>query len=128
MNLLKLYQGDVDAASERFNHALSMQADYLPALLNLAEVKRQQRDFDEAERLYRKASKKVPLDKQLLLTQARFYLYSGNNSKALQTAQQAWELNPQDLAAGFMTMRVHLTMGDPSAAQRIAEQLASPSP
>ena len=123
LGLVKLYQGDVDAASERFNHALSMQADYLPALLNLAEVKRQQRDFDEAERLYRKASKKVPLDKQLLLTQARFYLYSGNNSKALQTAQQAWELNPQDLAAGFMTMRVHLTMGDPSAAQRIAEQL-----
>lgn len=123
LGLVKLYQSDEEAASELFNQALSINKDYVPALLNLAEIKSQQQDFDAAEALYSRASEQDPSNKQLLLTRARFYLFAQKNVKALQMAQQAWKLDGQDLTAGLMVMQVHLIMKNLPAAQQVAEQL-----
>jgi tetratricopeptide (TPR) repeat protein len=74
-----------------------------PVRLNLAmaDIARRVGDADDAEQAYKEAMRQSPYSIPLLMQVTRFYLDNGDHNQAIETAQHAVDISPQDAQVRF---------------------------
>jgi len=78
-----LIDGQLDAAQENFEVALAMEADYVPALVNVSALQMQKGNYAAAKKLAQRALKLSPYQGEALLLWAEVQLYLFKSDKDL---------------------------------------------
>jgi len=89
-----LSRGDLDNARKNFDKAISLQADYRPALLNLAEMDMAQEKYADAERRFSAVLAKDPKSVPAMLGLGKVEAAKRNDAKALTWIERAREADP----------------------------------
>jgi len=84
LGVADLVDGQLDSAQENFQKALSFDAGYVPALVNMSSVFLQKGDYGRAKSMAAKALQASPLQGEALLSlvEAQLYLFKVNNNLA----------------------------------------------
>jgi tetratricopeptide (TPR) repeat protein len=93
--LLLVRKNDMAAASEQFRHALSLRADYVPALKEFGEILANQQKIDKARSYFRKAIELNPGFFETYVSLGFMEQSAGKMSDALAQYEKAAELQPQ---------------------------------
>jgi|GEM_PF-1911289 len=82
LGVADLVDGQLDSAQENFQKALSYDAAYVPALVNMASVYLQKGDYNRAKQVAAKALQISPMQGEALLSiaEAQLYLFKVNNN------------------------------------------------
>ena len=94
LGVADLLDGEPDSARDNFDHALSLDPEYLPAIVNQAAVNLQKADYSGAKNMARLALTSNPLQSEALITlaEAQLYLFK-SNSNLRELAQVSEELH-----------------------------------
>jgi tetratricopeptide (TPR) repeat protein len=84
LGVADLIDGQLDSAKDNFDHALALDADYVPALVNMAAVHLQKGDYSQAKLAAIKALHASPLQGEalIMLAEAQLYLFKTNGNAA----------------------------------------------
>jgi putative PEP-CTERM system TPR-repeat lipoprotein len=115
-------------ARARFEAALKMQADFLPAVQALSTLDRTEgRGADSVRRLETLSAAK-PADEQLLIALAEVQERADQPAKAADTLRRAVKANHRSVTAHAALVRHLLRRGDPQAAMAAAREAAAADP
>lgn len=114
--LLLLQAGDIDSAREKFNRILEIYPDSAPAILYLAEIAYNSKDYKKAVHLYKQAIEK---DGSLLGPRYRLALCNlsdGQNAKAKAYLASELQLSPDNPDILLSMATIFLKLDDPDCA------------
>jgi tetratricopeptide (TPR) repeat protein len=122
--------GDLDAAEKNYRKALSLQPDNAAAQNNLAYLllTREGGDLAEAETLAGKAVAAAPKVASFHDTLARVRMKSGNQRGALESFQNALEIDPDHIEAMIGKASVLAAMGQRAAVRDVLRQIDAALP
>jgi tetratricopeptide (TPR) repeat protein len=92
LGVADLVDGQLDSAQENFQKALSYDAGYVPALVDMSAVYLQKGDYGRAKQIAAKALQASPMQGEALLSiaEAQLYLFKvNNNGRDLETVNKA---------------------------------------
>lgn len=90
--------GDKDAGERAFAKAVELNAGFPRALVNLAKVQMNRKDYKHAEDYLRKATATDPLNAQVYYLLAQCHFFSGNFDEAIADAHKLHTLNHAEYA------------------------------
>ncbi|WP_210397045.1 XrtA/PEP-CTERM system TPR-repeat protein PrsT [Motiliproteus sediminis] len=114
---------DNEAARNSFQQALSSDAGFRPAKINLAKLERISGDLDGAVLKLRQLLEQDPRDTQVMQELARVKQQQGKGSDAIGWLEKASALEPDSLTIQTQLSTLTAANGDPDAALAIAERL-----
>ena len=131
LGVADLIDGQVDQAADSLERAIALDADYVPAILNLANVYLKRGNFDKARELATRARRLNPNQGEALLTmaEAQLYLYKAKAapaeldaiSRALKEHRQHhWDYSSE---LGFYDVYFDQLRRDPGLDDRLREYL-----
>jgi len=113
---------DLTKARHRFDAALKIQADYLPALRALASIDVAEGHPADAKQRYESLIARKPNDEQLLIALAELQERAGNVVEAGGTLRKAITVNPRSPAPYAALVQYDLRRRDPKAAIAVAQE------
>jgi len=119
---------DLAKARSRFDAALKIQADYLPALRALASIDVAEGHPADAKQRYEALIARKPNDEQLLIAFAELQERAGNVAEAGATLRKAITANPKSPAPYAALVQYHLRRRDPRAAIAVADEAVTANP
>jgi putative PEP-CTERM system TPR-repeat lipoprotein len=119
---------EVTKARQRFDAALKIQLDYLPALRGLGEVAIAEGKPGEAMQRYEALLAKKPNDEQLLVALAELQERAGDVAEAGATLRKAVAANRKSPIPYAALVQYELRRRDPKAAIAVAQEAVSTNP
>ncbi|MEM6793033.1 MAG: tetratricopeptide repeat protein [Acidobacteriota bacterium] len=110
LGLIAAMQGDLEAARQGFQNAISLEPDFLPALENLAGIEASLGRFEEARALFVQALEANPQDIETRFLLARVLLELGRNAEAAQELETIVEQSPEATAARRMLDQIRIRL------------------
>ena len=90
-----------DNARGRFEHALTLDANYLPARIHLGVLEREQHELPEALATLKAAAEATPVNATALMEYGRTLAAAGEDDAAIEVYQQALKASPADATAAL---------------------------
>lgn len=120
-----IYMGKKDPAKARasFNRAVALQADYFPAIINLARLDLQENNPDAARTRLTAVLQKDKKHLQAMQALAGIALAQGDNDVATRWMEQASEANPDNLSAALQLGLHYLRVNQPKKSLALAKKL-----
>jgi putative PEP-CTERM system TPR-repeat lipoprotein len=119
---VELISGARIAARNRFEKALKLQNDYVPALLNLGKMDLEDGDFSEASRNFDAVLLKQPANVQAIFGLAQIADRQGSKQQALAYIEKARETNPDAALPRLVLARYYLKTGEIKKATTIVDE------
>jgi putative PEP-CTERM system TPR-repeat lipoprotein len=127
--LVYLAKRDVADARANFERALKIQADYLPAVTNLAMLDRLDKKPELARKRFEAILEKEPTNEQALLALANFEQALGDDPGKIETLiKRAVAANPQSISARIALVTFYMRKGDGKQALLAAQEANSTLP
>jgi hypothetical protein len=123
-----LEQGDFQAATSRFQSALSLNPDYAPAYEGLGLVHLEQGDFLEAQRYLEEARQRDHTFAPLYIGLGRVLSAQGDHQGAVSHFQRALELAPSNADAFFYLGKTYVDLGQYSRAEECFKKALDNNP
>lgn len=120
---LALMRNDPAAARAAWTRALTLRADYSPALSNLAALARTEGKPDDARKLYEKILARYVSDAGAQRGLAELAIDAGDHKDAIRRLRDLLQQHPQDLDAGLLLVRTQITAEDTEGARADLETL-----
>jgi putative PEP-CTERM system TPR-repeat lipoprotein len=121
--MARLSKGDKELASEKFNAALAINPKSSEALLGLARIAFQNKEFDEAKK---RANEVLVFDAShvgALLILGEAERLSGQNDQALEHFNQVLKLNKDNLQGRLARATTYISKGDLASAQKDVDSI-----
>jgi putative PEP-CTERM system TPR-repeat lipoprotein len=125
---VKAAVGDMPGAQTTYLRVASLHPDYIPAQLNLAKLKLDQREIGQARRLLHVLLAKQPDSSDVLLHLALTDEADGNIEQALRHLHRAVDLQSRDALPGIALVDLYLRQYRPQEALSVASDLSSRFP
>ena len=122
-----LARKDLAGARASFDAALALDAAYLPALANLAQLDKMEHQDGAAKKRYLAALAKAPADPALLEALAGLALEAGDKVQALSYIERALAASPEAAGLGMRAAGLYLGAGERQKALVLAQRLAAGS-
>ncbi len=122
--LALMAKGDLPAARERFEKALSVNPQFATAAINLARIDVAGKDLDAAQRRYEQVLKTNPKHLGALLGLAALAEQRRDTDALVAALERAQEANPSATQPGLLLARFYVTRSDYSKALTVASDLA----
>jgi tetratricopeptide (TPR) repeat protein len=125
LNLGILYaeRGQLKKAEEAYQTALRLDADFYPALVNLADAFRMQKRDQEGEPFLRQALNLAPNDAAVHHALGLLLIRTGKKAEAMTALKDAWELQPDNPQYGYVYgIALHST-GENKKAAAVLEKI-----
>jgi tetratricopeptide (TPR) repeat protein len=113
---IAMKNGNVRVAIERFRHAIELEPDYIPAIVNLAICYQNISQLDEALRLYDTALEISPDDAQITYNKAYLLYERGKYAEASNLFSTVVKLNPREVSSYNYLGLCKQAMSQPEAA------------
>lgn len=97
-----------ELATRQFEKALTLDATFVPAAINLAKLDEQDNKTASAKTRYKNVIKHRPGHAGALMSLARITEKEGMQQEALQYVEKAYELNPDNVMPGLFLIRYHM--------------------
>ena len=123
-----LAQQEMSKARGAFEHAMTLDPVYVPALDNLAQLDALEGHAGDADKRYRAALARAPKNTALMEALARVAAADGQRAEAIAWLEQARQADPAALPAGLRLADFYLRAGDAAKAEALAVQLDSAHP
>jgi Flp pilus assembly protein TadD len=107
-----LLQGNGKQARGRLAYALSMRADYLPALAGAARLAADDGKFDRAQDLYEQVLRRRPGDLEARFRLGRVLWDAGDPDGAFREMSRVVKHRPKDIRARRVLVLIHASRGD----------------
>ncbi|WP_375205644.1 tetratricopeptide repeat protein [Hyphococcus sp.] len=123
-----LEEGDLNKAYIQYQNALKIDEEHVPSLLGLAEIAEERQDFQSMFGLLQRA---VRLDATLVdphVKLGKLYLIGSDETTALEEAEKALELDPDNIGARSLKAGVLLKIGDSAGALELADEVIAEDP
>jgi len=120
----QLAKGDDQKARTDFESALVKNADFIPAVLYLAELNMQADKADESRRLLDAVLLRNPSDLSALIVRAKIEIRSNNPTAAIPFLEKAISYNPTKVEPRMEMMRLQIVLGEIDKASQTAKDLA----
>jgi tetratricopeptide (TPR) repeat protein len=123
-----LVDGDLGRANIQFQNALKINEEYVPALSGLVDIAEKKSDFKSMFGLLQRIVRLEPenLDAQVKL--GKLYLVASDETTALEHAENALAINPNDIGAITLKAAVQLKLGDNAGAVELARRALAEDP
>lgn len=118
-----LGQKDLTKARTSFNQAVALQADYFPAIINLARLDLQENNPDAARARLTAVLQKDKKHLRAMQALAGIALAQGDNDVATRWMEQASEANPDNLSAALQLGLHYLRVNQPKKSLALAKKL-----
>lgn len=115
-------------AREKFNLALTKDANFLPAAMNLARLDEQEKNTEGARKRYKAILSKQKNHLGALLSLARLADMAGKGEEAVMLLEKAWESNEGAIQPGMLLIRYYNRKQQPLRAVSIARDLTVKHP
>ncbi|SFU58650.1 XrtA/PEP-CTERM system TPR-repeat protein PrsT [Pseudoduganella namucuonensis] len=123
-----LAQRDTEGARKAFEAALALEAGYLPALQNLAQLDTLARQPERARQRYEAALARDPRNGVLMTELARLATAQGRPAEAMAWLERASRQQPDALAPSLLLANYYLRAGERQKALTLAQKLHSAHP
>jgi tetratricopeptide (TPR) repeat protein len=123
--MLRLAQGDVDAATKLVAKALEHSPDYAVGLITLASVHLSSMERDLARAALEKAERLDPAIPSLAMTWAQYHMAAGELDQAIARAERAVELRPGNPQVLVMLARIYREAGRYDQMRQTAQRALS---
>jgi len=120
--------GDIQTARTRYQRALQMVPDYIPATMSLGRLEEQAGNTDQAMALYRASAESSHSDTRPLLALARLAEASGDTAAMVDWLQQARQRSAGELGARIILGEYYLQARKPQQAMQAIEEAAAIAP
>ena len=119
---------DKNAARKRFEKALEVQTDFLPAIMNLAKLDEKEGNIKNAKARLERVVKNQNGDVKVVLALARIAGREGNRAEAEKWLDYAWKQNVGELQVGTLLVRYWLERREFTKAMDIAKEMKAQHP
>lgn len=126
--LILLQRGERQQARDRFARALAVDADHVPAMLQLGRMALEEGDEPRARRFFQDALRVAPTHLGAMLGLAEAAERRGDSAQARQWLEKAVEAEPQSPAPRIWLSRFHWGAGQADAALQTAREAVRVSP
>ena len=109
-------------AKKAYQTALRLDADFYPALVNLADLYRVQKRDKEGESLLRRALKIAPNDASVHYALGLLLVRTGHKDEAMTALSRAWELQPDHSRYGYVYGIAFNSAGKTTEAIKVLEE------
>ena len=117
--------GDEEAAEAALKRALEIEPDWIPALVNLADLYRSSGRDVEGGALLAAAARVRPASSDAAYAYGLWLIRQGQSARALEQLQRAYELDPEHLRNGYIyALALHNADDAPSAIAVLEDQFA----
>lgn len=123
-----LGKNDIAAARKSFEKAVSIQANFLPAVTNLANLDVRDKKPDVAKKRFEDVLAKDGKNIQAMVALSNIALASGKNDEAKTWLDRARTADPQAVQPAQLLITYYLRNGDKQAALALANELAKITP
>lgn len=125
-----VYLGKKDLVSARasFNHALSLQPDFFPAISNLARIDLQENHPEAAQKRFKEVLKQDKKHLQAMNALASIALSRGDNEEATVWLKKAKQENPNELQPALQLGAHYLRVNEPGKSLALAKKLQGAHP
>ena len=120
--LNQMEKGDYPVALDYFQRALVYTPNYPVLEINLGIVNGAMNNGPEAERHFLRAISLAPNDDQMHFYYGRWLFQTGRAAQAIQQLQLATQLNPARIEPRNLLAEAYLSLGNPPAAQTLANE------
>ncbi|HLO63669.1 MAG TPA: XrtA/PEP-CTERM system TPR-repeat protein PrsT, partial [Azonexus sp.] len=128
LGALKGAAGDKNGARAIYNEVLAKDADFTPAILNLARLDMADKRFDEARRRLDGVLKKRNDDPQVLFEYGQLEQRAARPDEAIRYLAKAANVQRSDAAPGLVLIDLHLGLRQGEQALAVAKQLSGKFP
>jgi len=127
--IVYLAKRDVANARTNFERALQVQADYIPAVSNLAMLDRLDKKPEQGRKRFDAILEKEPKNEQALLAFANLLQSLGSDPSEIETLiKRAVAANPQSMSARIALVNFYIRKGDTKQALLAAQEASSAMP
>lgn len=119
---------NIDAARASFTKAIALDADYIPALLNLAKLEGGSGNTEKARRHFNTILEKDPENGDVMLTLASLHEKEDDTDGAFRWLDKARTSSRQSVEATLRLINLQLRTGKPEEAKNLARKLHQQDP
>jgi len=120
--------GQTDAYHTSLNQALSLDATFVPARIDLAISKIRQNNFEAAQKHFERALVDNPYDARSLYNYGAFLIQTDQRSLAVKYLQRAMKVNSRYLRAHYALIETLFSIGEKDAANQELQALLGYAP
>ena len=120
-----LQMGEVDAAEQQLQHALVLNPDWVPGLVNLADLYRATGRDELAGSLLAAALERVPENAEVLVARALWLVRQGQRQAGAQMLERAYASQPDQSVAYLYATALHSTDRSAQALEVVDAVMAS---
>lgn len=123
-----LEEGEFGKANVQFQNALKIDEEHVPSLLGLAKIAEERQEFERMFGLLQRVVRLDPNQKQARVDLGKIYLLGGDETAALEHAEEVLQLDAGFLPALALKSAVQLRLGDYAGAVELARRVVAEDP
>ncbi len=123
-----LEKGELGKANVQFQNVLKIDETHVPALLGIAQIAERKKDFKAMFGIYQKVERLAPDNGFAHVQLGKLYLLGSDETAALEQAEKALAINPDDPDAITLKAGVLLRLGDNTGAVELARNVLNAHP
>ena len=123
-----LEAGEIGKANVQFQNALKINEEHVPSLLGLSRIAEERQDFRSMFGLLQRVVRLDPNQIEARVNLGKIYLVGGDETSALEQAEEALAIAPDDNGAVALKAAVQLRLGDYAGAVELARRVVARDP
>ena len=123
-----LAEGDLAKAYIQYQNAIKINEEHVPSLLGLAEIAEQRQDFQAMFGFLQRIVRLDPTQVEAQVKIGKLYLIGSDETTALEQAEKALAIEPENLNATALKAGVLMKIGDNAGAVELARDILAKDP
>lgn len=123
-----LAEGDLAKAYIQYQNAIKINEEHVPSLLGLAEIAEQRQDFQAMFGFLQRIVRLDPTQVEAQVKIGKLYLIGSDETTALEQAEKALAIEPENLNAKALKAGVLMKIGDNAGAVELARDILAKDP
>ena len=123
-----LAEGDLAKAYIQYQNAIKINEEHVPSLLGLAEIAEQRQDFQAMFGFLQRIVRLDPTQVEAQVKIGKLYLIGSDETTALEQAEKALAIEPENLNAKALKAGVLMKIGDNAGAVELARGILAKDP
>ena len=123
-----LEKGDLGRANVQFQNALKINEEHLPSLQGMSRIAEKKQDFEAMFAILQRIVRLDPSQDGALVEIGQLYLIGSDEASALEFAQKALDVNPDNIDAVALQAGIQLKLGDYVGAVNLARSVTEKEP